>query len=178
LASNETGFLVERKIGGGDWTALPTLGAAQTGVGKVVNYVDNLVTPIAYGPYQYRVSAISGTAAPFKASSPSVLSAPLEFSLPTAPTNIIATPGTVGTVNVSWSDNALNETGFTLQRATNSTFTAGLVSTKIVGANSLGTFNYLVTNLKSKTNYYFRAQATNAVGGSSFSILTGSVKAP
>jgi predicted phage tail protein len=170
--------LVERKIGGGDWTALPTLGAAQTGVGKVVNYVDNLVTPIAYGPYQYRVSAISGTAAPFKASSPSVLSAPLEFSLPTAPTNIIATPGTVGTVNVSWSDNSLNETGFTLQRATNSTFTAGLVSTKIGGANSLGTFNYLVTNLKSKTNYYFRAQATNAVGGSSFSTLTGSVKAP
>jgi hypothetical protein len=62
---------------------------------------------------------------------------------------------------LTWVDNSLNETGFTIQRATNEAFTTELV-TYTVGANTQ-TFQD-PGQLANKTTYYYRVFATNTVG--------------
>src|SRR5450756_1483369 len=51
---------------------------------------------------------------------------------PEAPSNLVAVPNKKSVV-LTWTDNSLNETGFTIQRAANAGFTTGLV-TFTVGA--------------------------------------------
>ena len=65
-------------------------------------------------------------------------------------------------INLSWTDNSNNETGFKIDRATNSTFTAGL-TTVTVGSNVT---TYSATGLSSSTTYYYRVRAYNANGDS------------
>ena len=78
---------------------------------------------------------------------------------PPAPTNLQAALGT-NVVNLSWTDNAINETAYKIERANDATFTTGLV-TFILGPN--------VTTLAdnsaaSSTTYYYRAYASNVIG--------------
>jgi hypothetical protein len=171
LSNNETGFIVERSINGGAWTTLTTVARSatqKTAVNSAVSYANNLVAPITYGTYQYRVTAVSQTGtAPnvvTNSSSAPVASVLVDFSQPAAPTAITAAAGaTTGTVNLSWVDNAVNETGFTVQRATNATFTKGLVTTAVPGANVTtgGTVAYTLNGLAKGTKYYFRVAAVN-----------------
>jgi phosphodiesterase/alkaline phosphatase D-like protein len=58
---------------------------------------------------------------------------------------------------LNWIDNSNNETGFTIQRATNALFTQGL-TTVTVPANTT-TLN--VTGLAKNTQYWFRIRANN-----------------
>jgi predicted phage tail protein len=67
-------------------------------------------------------------------------------------------------VTLTWTDNANNETGFTVQRATNAAFTAGL-TTSNVAAN---TTTFTTGNLPRNTSFYFRVQAVNATGTSAW----------
>ena len=76
-------------------------------------------------------------------------------------------------VSLAWTVTSTNQTGFTLQRATNSTFTAGLTSSTLA-ANATST---TVTGLSRATTYYFRIQAINANGASGWS-NTASVLTP
>jgi titin len=200
LSNNETGFLVERlftptvPVAGVTpaWTALPVAVAPalpptvtvtrtatqKTGVNAGVSYADNLTAPVGQGTYQYRVTAVNQTAAvapalPItNATSATVSSNVLDFTVPAAPTLLTATTtaGVLGVVNLSWTDMASNETGFTVQRATNATFTAGLVSTAVPGAITAtnGVVNYTLSGLTSATKYYFRVAATNTAGTSTY----------
>jgi FtsP/CotA-like multicopper oxidase with cupredoxin domain len=80
---------------------------------------------------------------------------------PDAPTNLLATvPTGKPAVTLTWTDNSLNETGFTIQRATNSAFTVGL-TTFTVGP---GTGTFTDTTVKKGTTYYYRVIANNVVG--------------
>lgn len=84
---------------------------------------------------------------------------------PAAPSNLTATAATQGNnarVTLTWTDNADNESGFTIQRATDSTFTTGLV-TSTVGANVT---TFTTGNVPRNTAYYFRIWATNVAGAS------------
>jgi hypothetical protein len=65
-------------------------------------------------------------------------------------------------INLAWTDASNNEASFIVDRSTNSTFTANLVSTTL-GANVV---SYSATGLASATAYYFRVRATNAAGAS------------
>jgi hypothetical protein len=174
LSTNETGFVVERAING-TWGALPLATVARTvtatkGVNGAVTYTDKLVAPVVYGTYQYRVTAVNQTGTVTNAASGAVPSAVLDFTKPVVPTALTATTtaGVPGVVNLSWVDGANNETGFTVQRATNATFTAGLVSTTVPGAvaGTGSTVNYTLSGLTTGTKYYFRVTATNALGTS------------
>lgn len=84
------------------------------------------------------------------------------YTLPTSPQSISLTAGQ-GQVSVSWTAPASNGgsavTSYTLQRATNSGFTTGVVTT--TGLTGLST---TVTGLTNGTPYYFRVYAVNAVG--------------
>jgi hypothetical protein len=189
LSTNETGFLVERSTDGGlTFATLATVartGTATTGVNSAVSYVDNLVAPVTYGQYQYRVSAVNvtgtGATAVTNAASAAVASNVVDFTLPVAPTGLTVTPGAAGSgsVTLGWTDNATNETGYTIQRATNATFTTGLVSTAVPGAVAGGTTSYVLNGLTPVgTKYFYRVAATNAVGTSGYVATTTAVAVP
>jgi hypothetical protein len=81
--------------------------------------------------------------------------------MPAAPSNFTAVNGANSNNNRSvvlkWTDNSSNETGFTIQRATNAAFTTGLTTTNV--AANITTFT--VTGLSRNTSYYFRIRANN-----------------
>jgi phosphodiesterase/alkaline phosphatase D-like protein len=85
--------------------------------------------------------------------------------MPALPTNFTATNGANNnnqrTIILSWLDNSLNETGFTIERATNSTFTTGYSTTTVAAVNGTGARTFTVTGLSRNTKYYFRIRANN-----------------
>ena len=77
--------------------------------------------------------------------------------LPAAPSGLTATAVSSSQINLSWTDNSNNETGFKIDQATSSRLHPGL-TTVTVGAN-VTTYN--ATGLSSGTTYYYRVRATN-----------------
>jgi hypothetical protein len=148
-ANNETGFVVERSVNGAAYSALAILGANTT------SYIDTGVLPGS--TYTYRVAAVN-------IAGQSIYSNLVAIALPNmpaAPTNFIATNGAnsnnTRSVVLKWTDNSNNETGFTIQRATNAAFTTGLTTTNV--AANITTLT--VTGLSRNTSYYFRIRANN-----------------
>ncbi len=80
----------------------------------------------------------------------------------TAPTNVVATVKSNGSIQLNWINNASNESGFTIQLATTPDFSTGLITTKVQSINKGHLQSYLLKKLPSGS-YYFRVQATNAV---------------
>lgn len=85
---------------------------------------------------------------------------------PAAPSSLsaVANPTTpASAINLTWADNASNETGYIVQRSTDgSTFT----QVAQLGANTQA---YTNANLVSTTTYYYRVQAINGNGVSGYS---------
>ena len=190
LSTNETGFKVERlltpTVAGATppvWTTLATVartGTATTGVNTAVSYIDNLVAPVVQGTYQYRVSAVNMTGTVVNAASTAIASNVLDFNVPAAPTVLTVTAGAVGSgaVTLGWVDNATNETGYTIQRATDAKFTKGLVTTAVPGAVTASPVSYLLSGMTAGTKYFFRVAATNAAGTSAYVASTVAVAVP
>jgi heme exporter protein D len=88
-------------------------------------------------------------------------------SLPAAPTLLTGTTFGSTQINLTWVDNANNETGFTLQRATNATFTKALTTFAALPAN---TMSYSDLTVLAGTTYYYRVASTNALGSSTFAV--------
>jgi hypothetical protein len=157
-ATNETGFVLQRSTNGGAYSQIAAPGA-KTNTGTVT-YTDTTVA--AGNIYQYRVAAVIAS---IGASSAYALSAPLSTAVPAAPSGLSASAarqGTTDRVTLTWGDASNNETGFTVQRATNTAFTAGLTATAI-GPN---TTTFQAGSLPRGTNYYFRIRSYNIVGTS------------
>jgi FtsP/CotA-like multicopper oxidase with cupredoxin domain len=153
-ATNETGFIIQRSDNGGPFVQVATA-PARSNTGSVT-YVD--ATVVAGNDYVYRVAAanLAGVSA-FSNTAAVTLAIP-----PAAPSNFSALNGPNGkgnqrTVILNWRDNSNNETSFTIQRATNATFTAGLSS--IVLAPNTTTFTD--TGLSRNTTYFYRIRADN-----------------
>jgi hypothetical protein len=83
---------------------------------------------------------------------------------PNAPSNLIASSVAPTRVSLAWTDNSSNETGFKIERATNSTFTANLVQLATVAAN---TTTYNDNTTVGSTTYFYRVRASNASADSS-----------
>ena len=77
---------------------------------------------------------------------------------PRAPSNLRASVGAY--VILSWTDNSASETGFLLQRAKNSGFTAA-VTNIAVGPNVV---SYIDTSAVPGTTYHYRVKAFNVIG--------------
>jgi tripartite motif-containing protein 71 len=85
--------------------------------------------------------------------------------LPIAPTNLAAVAISKSQINLSWTDNSSNETGFRIERCKGPTCTNfALIAT--VGANVTSFSN---TSLSANTTYRYRIYAYNANGNSSYS---------
>jgi len=110
--------------------------------------------------YWFRVSATAGTG------SSAYSSALSQVTLPAAPATPTATSVLDSRLTLNWGAVA-SATGYTVQYATNNTFTTGLVTLNAT-TNSLA-----VTGLTANTTYYFRVSATNAAGnGANSATLT------
>lgn len=111
----------------------------------------------------------SSTATPTAtaASTPSPTSTPAPTPSPTAtpnaPSNLVATSAGHWKINLAWTDNSNNETGFYLQRSTDGT-TWSTIAT--LGAN---TTSYGDSGLGHNVTYYYHVAAYNSAGTSSYS---------
>jgi titin len=147
-SNNELNFRIERSVNGGPFTLLMNVGA------NSVTYTNTGLT--SGTSYSYRVAATN-------AAGTSAFAGPITvvIAVPAAPSRLTATAVRnnilTGTITLKWTDNSNNETGFTLQRATNSGFTRGVTSTT-VAAN---TTTLVQAGLLRGTTYYYRIQAVN-----------------
>ncbi len=83
---------------------------------------------------------------------------------PNPPSGLTATGVSTSQINLAWTDNSTNETGFRVERKTGSTGTwAQIVS---LGANVR---TYSNTGLAADTTYYYRVRAYHASGNSAYS---------
>jgi fibronectin type 3 domain-containing protein len=109
--------------------------------------------------YYYQVSAVNGGGeSPHSAEA----SAMPQVAAPAAPTSLSATAISSSQIDLTWTDNSGNETGFVVEEATDSAFTGGLTTVNLV-ANAT---SYIATGLAAGTTYWFRVRATNAGGDS------------
>jgi hypothetical protein len=71
--------------------------------------------------------------------------------------------GNSGQVNLTWTDNSNNETGFQVERSTNgSTFA-------VIATTAANTTSYRDSNAAKNQRYYYRVCAKNIVGLSAYS---------
>ena len=83
---------------------------------------------------------------------------------PLAPSTLTATASTNAAINLSWTDNISNETGFKIERKTGAGGTYAPIAT--TAANVL---SFTDSGLAAATTYYYRILATNAAGDSAYS---------
>jgi hypothetical protein len=153
-SNNEDGFKIERSPNGtSDWTQIATVGA------NVTTYSNSGLT--CSTAYYYRVRA-------YNASSDSGYSntanATTITCTPAAPSGLTATQVSQTQINLAWTDNSNNESGFKIERSPNGT--SGWTQIAMVGANVTA---YSDTGLTCSTTYYYRVRAYNAGGNSGYS---------
>ena len=175
-ATNEYGFLVERApIVNGvtqSFVALPPApGVAVAGVNTLANataYQDSV--PSATTDYQYRVTAVNAAGA-----TPAAVS-PVLHQGPAAPTGLAASKvfvpaSSAVSVNLSWIDNASNETGYRVSRdgvviatlgANASSYTDTLTGITSANANVARTYSVVAYNSTASASV---AQALNVTPG-------------
>lgn len=153
-STNETGFKIERSTDGTSFTQITLAGA------NVLNYTDSALTSST--KYYYRVRAYNGGGdSAYTAVASATTSAP-----PAAPTALALTVKSSSQINLSWTDNSSNETGFKVERSTDGTTFTQIATT---GASVK---TYSNTGLTSKKKYYYRVRAYNAGGNSAYSSVT------
>ena len=149
-SANEDGFVLERKLGVGQWLPLITLPA---------NATSYLNTGLTDGlTYSYRVAA-SNSAGLSAVTSAASVALPLA-----APTGLVAEAASSSQVNLAWTDHSASETGYAIERKTGPAGTWSLIAT--VGANVA---SYANTGLTPATPYLYRVRANSPAGNSSYS---------
>ncbi len=148
-SNDETGFLIQRATDGVTFSDLATV------VANVATYDDLAVSGGI--TYTYRVAAFNANGTSAWTDPTASGTVPQIATIPAAPSNLSATNVTRTSLTLNWQDNSNNETGFTIQVATNNTFTRNLVTLN-VGPN----VNFAdITGLKKGTQYFFRVLAFN-----------------
>jgi subtilisin len=85
---------------------------------------------------------------------------------PAAPSNLTAAAVASSRIDLAWTDNSSNESGFQIERCTNSPCTDPFVPIVTVAA---GVTAYANTGLQASTTYTYRVRANNAGGSSAYS---------
>ncbi|MFN3316012.1 MAG: fibronectin type III domain-containing protein, partial [Raineya sp.] len=93
---------------------------------------------------------------------------------PTAPTTLTATAVSQTQINLSWTDNANNETAYKVERSPNGTDSW----VEIAGSLAANTNTFENTGLTANTTYFYRVRASNAGGDSPYSNVASATTLP
>lgn len=83
---------------------------------------------------------------------------------PAAPSNLTAAAVSISQIDLAWTDNSNNETGFSIERASSASGPWTPLATTAANASS-----YSNTSLSTATKYFYRVAAINGGGSSAFS---------
>lgn len=153
-ATNETGYRVERSLNGvSGWT--------QRNGDLAVNSTSFTDTDMTYGQtYFYRIYAFNANGNSGYSNTASV-----NALIPVKPTNVILTTPSCGipdvSMNLSWTDNAFNESGFNIELSLDGINYSGLAT---VGAN-------VVSHDFTGTDCDYRIRSFNAFGSSAWAYV-------
>lgn len=162
-ANDETAFELESSNDGTNFTKITDLAANTT------TYSHTGLN--ASTRYYYRVRAKnSAGASPYSNVADATTQAP-PVTIPRPPTSLTATAASSSQINLSWTDNANDETGFEVERSTDGTNFAKITD---VAANAT---TYANTGLNSSTKYYYRIRAKNSAGNSAYSNIADATTA-
>jgi len=157
-ANNESGFHIERCAGAScsNFAVLTNAAADATG------YVDNTVA--AGVAYSYRVQAynFAGTSAYSNA-------ATVGTTVPGIPTSLTATTAHASQIDLQWTDNADDETGFYIERCTGAGCTnfAQIKDSVSTTPSDAGTATWFDQTVTAGFRYRYRVRAYKTVGGAS-----------
>src|SRR5207253_3069049 len=113
--------------------------------------------------YYYRVYAVNTTDRSGFSNVANAVTTTGTPTVPATPTGLGAAPASSTQINLTWLDNASNETGYRIERSgdgVNFTFVTN------VGINAT---SYSNTGLTASTKYYYRVQALGSSGNSGYS---------
>ncbi|HXO84923.1 MAG TPA: fibronectin type III domain-containing protein, partial [Gemmatimonadales bacterium] len=168
-STDETSFRVERA---------PDVAGAPGTFNQIASLGPNITT---YGStnlqngtrYWYRVRA--GNAAGFSAYSASVSAT--TFPVPITPSGLVATAVSHVRIDLTWTDNATDETAYRIERAPDVAGAPGTFNQiASIAANSTTYSN--TTGLVGGTRYWYRIRAQNAIGNSPFSNIADATTLP
>ena len=154
-ANNESGFRIEQSTDGTNFTQIATAGS---------NAVSFSVTGLsASTTYFYRVASFNSAGdSGFSNTASATTSAP-PTSVPAAPSGLNATAVSSSQINLTWTDNANNESGFRIEQSTDGT---NFTQIATAGSNAV---SFSVTGLSASTTYFYRVASFNSAGTSGFS---------
>jgi hypothetical protein len=168
-SDNETGFKIERSTNNTNWTEIGTVSAGKT------TYQNTGLA--AATTFYFRVRAYNSAGNSAYTSSVSGKTLTAVSTVPTAPTNLAATVASGTQINLSWTDNSNDETGFRIERSAD-----GSTGWSEIATTASNTTTYQNTGLTAATIYYYRVRAYNTSGNSSYSnnanATTASASAP
>jgi len=156
-SNNENGFKVEQSTDGTTFTQIAMLAS---------NATSHAVTGLtASTTYFFRVASFNDAGNSQFSNTANATTSPAPPPVPAAPSGLIATAVSQTQINLSWTDNSGNESGFKIERCkgVNCTNYAEIAQ---VGAN-VATF--ASTGLTKNTAYRYRVRAFNAAGNSAYS---------
>jgi titin len=160
-STDETGFVLERSLNGGAFTALAPIAANTT------QAIDTtVVRSTVPNTYTYRIKAVNGTLSSTFTSPACITFAPL-LTAPTAPSGFTVSQNMASPQNIlslTW-DDTTNEASYeVVGRPANGSKTFVKLATL-----AADTTNWDWTGLKSHTSYCGRVRAVNAKGASGYS---------
>ncbi len=157
-ANDETGYTLERCTGASctNFAPIATLAANTT------SYQNTGLA--ASTTYRYRLFA-SNSAGNSGYSNVASATTQTGGTAPAAPTGLTATAASSSQINLSWTDNASNETGYIVERCTGASCT-NFAQIASLAANST---SYQNTGLAASTTYRYRVFASSTAGNSGYS---------
>lgn len=171
-SSDETGFYVERSTSsGGTFTQIASLGAgvttySNTGLAASTTYYYRVCAYNAGGNSTYSNTASATTDGVVTPPPPPPPSTPAD------PTGLSAAATSATQINLGWTDNSTDETGFKLERATAAAGPFTQIAT--LGA---GVTTYNNTGLTASTTYYYRVCSYNTAGNSGYATASATTQA-
>jgi hypothetical protein len=157
-ATTEAMYTVERSPNGvTGWTVLTS-----TLAGGSTSYHDTGLSALT--TYSYRVKATNAAGSSAYSNTATATTQDPPPQPPAAPSALSATAASSTAVDLAWTDNADNETGYTVERSPD-----GAAWTAVTTTLPAGTTSYHDTGLTPSTGYSYRVKATNAAGSSAYS---------
>ena len=156
-ANNETEFILQRSTSS-DFSSAASIPLPE----NATSYSDT--GRAGSTTYHYRLKAQNASATSGWSNSASATTQGTPPATVAAPTNLNATAVSSSQINLTWTENANNETGLTLERSADAAFTS---PTSI--ALSANASSYSDTGRSASTTYHYRVRAQNASAVSSWS---------